>query len=238
MRKDRTVQRILITGANRGIGFGLVTACLKRGDRVFAGCRNPEKATGLNTLQQQYGEQLTVLPLDVTRQAAIDSAVAVVGGFVDGLDILVNNAGVGGDDDILGRLSANRILAVMKVNSAAPVMMAQSCLPLLRRGQRPVIAHITSRMGSIADNGSGGYYSYRASKAALNMLNKSLSIDLAREEIIAVVLHPGWVQTDMGGQAAPLSVDKSAAGLLQVISGLSQADSGRFYDFSGRELHW
>jgi len=231
------VQRILITGANRGIGFGLVAACLKRGDRVFAGCRNPEQATGLNTLQQ-YGEQLTVLPLDVTRQAAIDSAVAVVGGFVAGLDVLVNNAGVGGADDILGRLSADRILAVMRVNSAAPVMMAQSCLPLLRQGQRPVIAHITSRMGSIADNGSGGDYAYRASKAALNMLNKSLSIDLAREGIIAVVLHPGWVKTDMGGQAAPLAVDDSAQGLLQVVDGLTSADSGRFFAWDGEEIPW
>lgn len=232
------MQRVFITGANRGIGLGLVRHCLSRGDRVFAGCRSPEQATELNRLQEEHGDQVTVLPLDVTDQAAIDNAVATVGGFVDGLDLQVNNAGVGVGEDRFGRLAAPALIDTFRVNAAAPLLLAQALLPLLKNGRRPVIASVTSRMGSIADNGSGGYYAYRASKAALNMLNKSLSVDLTSKGIIAVVLHPGWVRTDMGGSGASLSIDESVAGLLKVIDGLSETDSGRFFDWRGKEVPW
>ncbi|MCH7858456.1 MAG: SDR family oxidoreductase [Candidatus Marinimicrobia bacterium] len=230
--------RVFITGANRGIGLGLAGQCLQRGDRVFAGCRNPEQATELHRLQDQHGDRLTVLPLDVTDQSAIDSAVTTVEGFVDGLDLLVNNAGVGGGEDPFGQLAEEGLIDTFRVNAVAPILLAQAMLPLLKKGQRPVIASVTSRMGSIADNGSGGYYAYRASKAALNMLHKSLAVDLAQQGIITVVLHPGWVRTDMGGQGGRLSVEESVAGLLQVVDGLTETDSGRFFDWRGKKVPW
>lgn len=230
--------RVFITGANRGIGLGLVRQCLQRGDRVFAGCRNPEQATELNRLRGQHGDQLTVLPLDVTDQSAIETAATTVKELVDGLDLLVNNAGVGGGEDPFGQLAEAGLIDTFRVNAAAPILLAQAMLPLLKKGQRPVIASVTSRMGSIADNGSGGYYAYRASKAALNMLHKSLAVDLDKQGIITVVLHPGWVRTDMGGQGGRLSIDESVAGLLKVVDGLTQTDSGRFFDWRGKEVPW
>lgn len=232
------MQRVFITGANRGIGLGLVRHCLQRGDRVFAGCRSPEQATEINRLQEEHGDRLTVLPLDVTDQAAIDNAVATVGGFVDGLDLLVNNAGVGGGEDRFGHIAEQDLIDTFRVNAVAPLLLAQALLPLLKKGRRPVIASITSRMGSIADNGSGGAYAYRASKAALNMLNKSMALDLTHQGIITVVLHPGWVRTDMGGRGAKLPVDESVAGLLEVVEGLTEIDSGRFFDWRGQEIPW
>lgn len=232
------MRRVFITGANRGIGLGLAGQCLQRGDRVFAACRNPEQATELNRLQGQHGNRLTVLPLDVTDQAATDTAAATVNGFVDGLDLLVNNAGVGGGEDRFGHITEQDLVDTFRVNAAAPLLLAQALLPLLKQGQRPVIASVTSRMGSIADNGSGGYYAYRASKAALNMLNKSLAVDLDKQGIITVVLHPVWVRTDMGGQGARLEVDESVAGLLKVVDGLTGNDSGRFFDWRGKEVPW
>jgi NAD(P)-dependent dehydrogenase (short-subunit alcohol dehydrogenase family) len=193
------MQRVFVTGANRGIGLELVRQMLLRGDRVFATCRQPELATELNRLQENHNGILTVLPLDVANKEAIDHAVSTVRGFADGLDALFNNAGVGGGREPLGQIIENDLVQTYRVNAVAPLMIAQALLPLLEKGDRPAIVNITSRMGSIDDNGSGGYYAYRASKAALNMLNKSLAIDLARNSIISVVIHPGWVQTDMGG---------------------------------------
>ncbi len=232
------MQRVVITGANRGIGLELVRQYLSRGDRVFAGSRDPKQATELNSLQDKHGDRLTVLALDVTDQAATEKAAATVTGLVDGLDLLMNNAGVGGGEDPFGHITEQNLVDTFRVNAAAPLLMAQALLPLLKKGRRPTIASVTSRMGSIADNGSGGYYAYRASKAALNMLNRSMALDLAQQGIIAVVLHPGWVRTDMGGRGASLSVDESVAGLLEVIDGLSETDGGRFFDWRGKEIPW
>ncbi len=232
------MRNLFITGANRGIGLELTRRSLERGDRVFAACRSPENAAQLNHLQERHSDRLLVLPLDVTSGLAITSAVATVQGLSDHLDILFNNAGVAGDESPLGRVEASELLDTYATNAVAPLMIAQACLPLLRRGERPVIANVTSRMGSIADNSSGGYYGYRASKAALNMLNASLALDLAGQGIIAVVLHPGWVRTDMGGSGASLSVEESVVGLLKVVDGLQAADSGRFFAWDGEEIPW
>lgn len=229
---------LFVTGANRGIGLELTRRSLERGDQVFAGCRSPENAAQLNHLQEQHGDRLLVLPLDVTSGSAINSAMATLQGFTDHLDVLFNNAGIAGDESPLGRVEASELLDTFAKNAVAPLMIAQACLPLLRRGQRPVIANITSRMGSIADNGSGGWYGYRASKAALNMLNASLARDMTGQGIIAVVLHPGWVRTDMGGSGATLSVERSVEGLLAVVDGLSPEDSGRFLSWDGEEVPW
>ncbi len=232
------MRRVFITGSSRGIGLGLVRHSLARGDRVFASCRSPEQAFKLNGLQQEHGDRLTVLPMDVTDPAAIRGAAATVGGLAEGLDILYNNAGVGGGENDLGQVDGEDLVNTFRVNSAGPLLVTQALLPLIRKGDRPVIVGITSRMGSIDDNGSGGYYAYRASKAALNMVTASLAVDLATAGIIAVVLHPGWVRTDMGGKLARISVDKSVKGMLKVVDGLDQDDSGRFLAWDGEEIPW
>ena len=232
------MRRVLITGSNRGIGLGLVRHCLERGDRVFATCRQPELALALNRLQEAAGDRLTVLPLDVTRAESITGAAATVNRLAGGLDLLLNNAGVGGADTGLAGLDAASFIDTYRVNVAGPLLVTQACADLLAKGVNPLLISITSRMGSIADNGSGGWYSYRASKAALNMLNASLAIELRPKGIAAVVLHPGWVQTDMGGARATLTVDESVAGLLEVIDSLTLEDSGRFLDWTGQEIPW
>src|SRR5262249_2933625 len=122
------------------------------------------------------------------------------------------------------------------VNSVVPFEMTQALLPYLKKSKQPKVIHITSLMGSIEDNSSGGYYAYRASKAALNMINKSLTRD--HSWLTSVVMHPGWVQTDMGGPQAPTSTRDSAQGIWQVINGLGSEKSGHFYDFKGKELPW
>ena len=231
-------QRVFITGSNRGIGLELVRQHLESGAQVFAGCRHPELAMELNGLQESAKGSLTVFPLDVTNPNAIASARDMIAGFADGLDILYNNAGIGPKDSPLGSVREEDLVTVFRINAAAPLMVAQAFLPLLRKGKRPVIANITSQMGSIDDNRSGGEYAYRASKAALNMINKSLSVDLAGTGIIPVVIHPGWVKTDMGGRAAPLSVTKSVTGIISVVEDLTDKDSGRFLAWNWKEIPW
>ena len=232
------MRNVFVTGANRGIGLELVRQLLERGDRVFAACRSPELAPDLNSLQVDYADTLIVLPLDVTNASAIEHAVTMVKGFTQGLDILFNNAGVGGGREALGQIKEADLMETYRVNAVAPLMIAQAMLPLLERGDRPVIVNVTSRMGSVADNSSGGSYAYRASKAALNILNKSLSIDLTGKGIISIVIHPGWVQTDMGGRAAPLLVRESAEGILRVVDALCWENTGSFLDWQGEVIPW
>ena len=231
-------QRVFITGSNRGIGLELVRQYVATGAHVFAGCRHPEHAMELNSLQESVKGALTVFPMDVTNPSAITSARDMIAGFIDGLDILYNNAGVGPKDSPLGSVEAEELEAVFRINAVAPLMIAQTLLPLLRNGKRPVIANIPSQMGSIDDNRSGGEYAYRASKAALNMINKSLSVDLTGTGIIPVVIHPGWVKTDMGGKSAPLFVTESVNGIIKVVEGLTHKDSGRFLAWNGEEIPW
>ena len=174
--------------------------------------------------------------LDVTDQASV---AAFSSRLADApVDLLINNAGKGGGRTSLEALDVAELASFFDVNSLGPMRVTQALLPNLRRGKPRIIASITSRMGSIDDNTSGGAHGYRASKCALNMLNKSLSVDLAREGFTCVVLHPGWVQTDMGGQGAPLSVALSVKGLLRVIDGLRPTDTGRFLDFEGKAIAW
>ena len=152
--------------------------------------------------------------------------------------MLLNNAGVGVRDRPLGDLDFDKMLRFFNTNAVGAMRVTEALLPHLRRGKARKVMHLTSRMGSISDNTSGGSYAYRASKAALNMLNRSLSIDLAEEGFICAVLHPGWVQTSMGGAAAPTPVRESTAGLVHLIDGLGRDDNGGFFDFTGKELPW
>ena len=226
----------LITGANRGIGLELCRQYAADRWTVHACCRNPGEATELRQLAES-GSRVTVHALDFTDGKQIRSVASAVGDAP--IDILINNAGVyGKPDGGFGDIDDRVWLYTLKVNTLAPLHVSEAFAGNVARSERRVIAVMTSRMGSIDDNTSGGSYIYRSSKAAVNMIVKSMAVDLAGRGIVCVVLHPGWVRTDMGGRSAPLAVDKSVAGLRQVLSGLKPSDSGRFFGWDGAEVPW
>lgn len=222
--------RWLVTGAGRGIGLGMVRALLARGEEVIATARRPQGAREL------AASGARVLQLDVTDPASVAALAGELRG--EPLDVLVGNAGVGVGRSAPGLIDFDELRRQFEVNAIGTLRVTDALLDNLRRGARRLVAHMSSKMGSIADNTSGNAYAYRASKAALNALTKSLAIDLAPEGFTCVVLHPGWVRTDMGGSAAPLSVEESVAGLLAVLESLGPERSGAFLDFSGAEVPW
>jgi NAD(P)-dependent dehydrogenase (short-subunit alcohol dehydrogenase family) len=155
------------------------------------------------------------------------------------IDILLNNAGVGNPNGkALGSLDYGGWLRVLDVNVLGPARVVEALLPNVAKGGRRLIVTITSRMGSIADNASGGSYPYRSSKAAVNMVVKSLSLDLAPRGITCVLLHPGWVRTDMGGSGGKLAPAESIAAMRKLIAGLGPEDSGKFYNYDGAGIPW
>lgn len=220
----------LVTGANRGIGLELARRLEARGERVIATARQPGQASALAALG------VRVEALDVADGDSVRDLVRRLG--EEPIDVLINNAGIGVGRAALGALDYGELRRSFEVNALGPLRLSEALLGHLRRGRRRLVAHITSKMGSIADNGSGGSYAYRASKCALNMLNKSLAVDLAPEGFTCVVLHPGWVRTDMGGPAAPLDVGESVQGLLAVLEGLTPERSGEFLDLTGARIPW
>lgn len=223
-------QEALVTGANRGIGLEFARQLRERGYRVVATARDASGADELQALDVEVRE------LDVRDP---ESIAAVAEATADRpLDLLVNNAGARGLGSSLEAVDYEQMLRVYETNTLGPLRMTEAMLPRLRAGSGKRVVNMTSRMGSIADNGSGGAYAYRASKAALNMVNRSLSIDLAGDGIVCVVLHPGWVRTRMGGPAARIDVEESVRGLLSVVEGLGPEDSGGFFDYAGERLPW
>lgn len=232
------MKRVLITGANRGLGLALAKESLARGYQVFATCRHPEEADELQALVDDHPERLTTLRLDVTDEESIDTSASAVEFQEGALDLLINNAGTNPDDERPGNLDAETMLYTFHVNALGPMLVAQRHLDLLRAGDDPKILNISSTSGSLTEKSSGGGYSYCGSKAALNMLTRALAFDLESDGIIVVAIHPGWVQTDMGGSAAPLAPAESARGVLDVAEGLTAADAGAFYTYEGQEAPW
>ncbi|MBM4200775.1 MAG: SDR family oxidoreductase [Gammaproteobacteria bacterium] len=228
---------VLITGANRGLGLEFCRQYLESGWNVLACCRSPGAASALGT-RSPAGGTLTQHALDVADFQAIDALAASLGNTP--IDILINNAGVYGDtrDRRLGQLDYPRWADVLRINALAPVKLTEALLGNLKAGQRKLVVAVSSLMGSIADNGSGGSMLYRSSKAALNAAMKTLSIDLRTTGIGTLILHPGWVRTDMGGPEAPTLPPESVAGMRRVIEGFTPALSGRFLDFRGSEMPW
>ncbi|MCC6645210.1 MAG: SDR family oxidoreductase [Polyangiaceae bacterium] len=221
-------RHVVVTGANRGIGLGLVRLLLSRGDSVTGTARDADAAGELRATGAR------VLPLDVT---SADSVAALSRALGDAsVDVLVNNAGVsagwGGGVEELPLDTCERLF---RVNALGPLAVTRALLPHLRRGAGKTVMHVTSMMGSISDNTSGGSYAYRMSKAALNMASRSLAIDLRGERISSFVVHPGWVKTDMGGPGATVEVDECVAGLARLLDGDALARSGRFFHYLGHE---
>lgn len=237
------MRRVLITGANRGLGLEFTRHYLERGDRVFATTRDPARASELRDLRGEHAKRLTILPLDVADAASIRASYDAVRAETDALDLLVNNAGIYStkgrqDAQTFGDLSFEEALAVLRVNSVAPLLIAQQYLDLLRAGEQPKLVSISSGLGSIAGNRSGAPYYYNASKAALNMVMHGLAVDEASAGIITVLLDPGWVKTDMGGPNAQLEPTESISGLIRVIDSLTPEQNGRFLTWQGKEQPW
>jgi NAD(P)-dependent dehydrogenase (short-subunit alcohol dehydrogenase family) len=227
--------QIVVTGASRGIGLELVRQYLGRGDAVVAACRSPDGATALHALGREYGDRLRVLACDVGDDDSVAAFAAALEGTA--VDLLINNAGVG-DWAGLDAVNTADALRVYNVNALGPLRVTRALRPHLRAGIGRKVAHVTSGMGSIGDNSSGGAYAYRMSKAALNMASKSLAIDLADDGIVSVVINPGWVQTDMGGAGAPLTVQDSAEGMMARFDELTLAHTGAFLNWRGGEYAW
>jgi NAD(P)-dependent dehydrogenase (short-subunit alcohol dehydrogenase family) len=228
---------ILITGANRGLGLEFCRQYGEQGWRVFACCRQPDTATELQALATQWAH-LTIHALEVSNFQQIDQLAAQLSS--EPLDVLLSNAGVYGDnkEQGFGALDYAAWQETLHINTIAPVKLAEAFLPHLLQAQHPQIVAISSLMASMTDNSSGGSLLYRSSKAGLNAAMKSLAIDLQPKNIAVLILHPGWVKTDMGGERAPTSPEESIAGMRRVISEFTLKQSGSFLNYKGDLLPW
>ncbi|HMN42564.1 MAG TPA: SDR family oxidoreductase [Phycisphaerales bacterium] len=228
--------RVLITGGSRGIGLGFVRRFLERGDEVVATARDPEGAKGLQGLAC---DRLRVERLDVEDAASIEALGVAMRGRA--IDVLINNAGITSSSKSLAVLDAAELARVFMVNAIAPMLVTRALIENLRAGRGRTIVQITSQLGSIAKNDGGSSYGYRASKAALNQLNRSLAAELAKEPgppFSSVAMHPGWVRTDMGGPKGDLSVEEAVGFMMGTIDGLTPGQSGAFLNYDGGVLPW
>ena len=216
----------LVTGANRGIGLALCQRLSARGERVVAACRRSSVALDALDVRVEEG-------VDVTEMSSLEALVERLDGLT--LDVLVNNSGIL-NFERLDALDFESMQAQFDVNALGPLRVTSALLPCLKAGSK--VGIVTSRMGSISDNDSGGSYGYRMSKAAVNAAGKSLSIDLRPKEIALAILHPGWVRTDMTRQNGLVDASESAAGLIARLDALTLETSGTFWHMNGERLPW
>lgn len=229
-------KNVFITGANRGIGLELTRQYLAAGEKVFASARDPS-IESLSRLTERYPDNLKIVMLDVTDESNIQT----VAGSLEStsIDLLINNAGLfHSKHEDFSSLNPDTWIEEFRVNSIAPFLVTRALKSNLANANSSVVGMISSKMGSMGDNQSGGSYSYRSSKAALNAVSVSLANDLSDLDISVVALHPGWVQTDMGGPNGLIDVETSATGLKAILDKAGKAESGKFYDYSGKQLPW
>ncbi|OAN46633.1 short-chain dehydrogenase [Paramagnetospirillum marisnigri] len=219
---------ILILGASRGLGLEFVRQYAADGWRVLATVRDPAKGRA----PSEAGAEIYVC--DVGDAASVRRLVSALAGVK--LDVVLHNAGIYGEHQEFGSVDPERFLEVVRINALAPLKLAEALVDNL--DGRKIFAAVSSLMGSVAENSSGGSYAYRAAKAALNMVIKGLAIDLKDRGVTTVALSPGWVKTDMGGPSAPLSPAEAIAGMKAVLDGLKPADSGALIHYDGRRLPW
>jgi len=224
--------KILVTGANRGIGLELVKQYAAEGAEIIACCREPAKATDLKMI----AGNIRVMALEVTDPKSVEALKHDLAGAP--IDILINNAGISGPrESAPGIIPFGKWVDVFAVNSVAPVMVAAALKDNLKKGHDKKLVTITSQLGSITNHG-GGASPYNASKAAVNSFMHGLAKSWARDGIRVGIFHPGWVQTDMGGKSAPVTPEQSVRGLRARIAELDTGNSGTFRDFTGKELAW
>jgi NAD(P)-dependent dehydrogenase (short-subunit alcohol dehydrogenase family) len=231
--------RVIVTGANRGLGLEFSRQFLAAGDRVVALARDPGSSTDLDAIARAHPDTLTVGRVDVADDALIRAARAALPPSWGGVDVLINNAGTyGSKDPTLETLEIDELHRLFDINATGPIRMTRAFLAELRRGSSPRIVNITSLMGSIKDNTSGGAWAYRVSKTALNMVTRNMAHELAPRGVITVAMHPGWVRTDMGGPNAPLSIHDAVTSMVATIRSLDMERAGAFLDRDGHHLPW
>jgi NAD(P)-dependent dehydrogenase (short-subunit alcohol dehydrogenase family) len=230
------VETVLITGANRGIGLALAEALLQDGYAVIAGCRRPEAAEDLQRLAASHAHLIDIILLDVNSDELVSAAAASVGKIRTQLDIIVNNAGLMPEqgDESIADLPLAHLRSAFETNVIGCVRVIRAFLPLLRGSHRPRILNVTSGLGSISTRDDASYYAYATAKAALNMLTRSIALELRSEGITTVAISPGWVRTDMGGLDATLSPEESARSLAGAIQTIGSELNGQFLDRNGK----
>ena len=226
--------QVLITGANRGIGLEFARQYAAAGWNVLACCREPQHPSALHALASTH-TNIRIFPLDVGNFAQIDALALQLKD--EAIDVLINNAGIY-PHSTFGDTNYDDWAQAFKINAMAALKMAEAFVQHITKSRLKKIAALTSKMGSIDDNTSGESYIYRSSKTALNMVMKSLSIDLKPYGISVVTLHPGWVQTSMGGPNALINTQTSVAGMRELIEDLSLNNTGRFVAYDGQEVAW
>lgn len=244
---------LLVTGANRGIGLGLVEVYLKNNWQVIAACRSPEAALELLSLKRDFNNSISVIEMDVNNQKQIDAAVTSLNGAP--IDVLINNAGavemekygsgayekIDGqpiDDPDLRKYDYMQWENILKTNVLGPARITGSFVDNLAAADHGVVVMMTSGLASISSTWQAGRYAYRTSKAALNMLMRSSGEWLESMGITSVAISPGWTRTDMGGPNATNSVEEASAAVYQVISEISAADTGKFLNYDGSTMAW
>jgi NAD(P)-dependent dehydrogenase (short-subunit alcohol dehydrogenase family) len=239
---------VLITGANRGIGFELARQYVEDDWRVVASCRQPVDAIDLNALAKKHPARLEVVQCDVNSDASVRMLSDELLGRP--IDLLINNAGIvdregygtgayeGTDDPDLRNYDFDQWLEVLRTNLLSPARVTATFVDHLEGGTNPIVVMMGSTLASIELTKDPGRYSYRTSKAGLNALMRSMGAWLATRGITTVTISPGWTRTDMGGPNALNSIEQSVAGVRQVIDGITPDDVGRFFNFDGTELPW
>ncbi|KAI0325655.1 C-factor [Cubamyces sp. BRFM 1775] len=229
----------LITGSSRGIGLEMTKQLLADpANTVVATCRNPDKATGLHALKDGAKGTLHIVQLDVADEDSIRNSYKAVEPLIGdkGLDYLYNNAAINEGFDKAFDFTADRMLRTIKANVIGPALIAQTYLPLLEKGKRKVIVNMTSGLASIGLDLGDKCATYSISKTALNMLTYKQKAE--RPDITAVLIDPGWVKTELGGEGALLEPEFSVSNILRVVTGLTNKDSGKFFKYTGEEIPW
>jgi NAD(P)-dependent dehydrogenase (short-subunit alcohol dehydrogenase family) len=236
--KERRMPSVLVTGSNRGLGLEWVRQYAANGWRVYATCRNPEAAADLRQLAERH-PGISLHRMDITLQ---DEILSLAAGFAgEPIDILLNNAGVyleKFDDPVGVPLRYDDWLRTLEVNTLGAVRVTEAFIEHVARGNRRLVVAISSHMGSITEIGSPRGYYYRSSKAALNASMKGLSLEFKPRGIGVLLLHPGWVQTRMGGPGAPLPAYESVSGMRTLVDRFRPSDNGRFLRYDGTEIPW
>ncbi len=232
-------QKILITGANRGLGLEFVSQYLAEGAYVFAAARKPY-SPALLTLAETYQDSLCLLALDVTSAKDLQAAVDLVEKQAGKLDLLINNAGVYPRNITLGHHTKETLLDTLHINAVAPMLIGQAFLPLLRESRNPKLVNISTQLGSFGVNTTGRSAAYSGSKAALNMYTRSFAHEAKSliPHLITIAVHPGWVKTDLGGPGAPLSANVSVTHMRRLIERLTLEDNGQFFNYDGQAHPW